>query len=170
MSMISQHGIRKLPEYAPPTSTDPCRIDGATIRSEQGSISTCYVPSYPGSQIWFDYSVDNPHPPNAQYFFKLLHNGEVFTSWDCTSKHDYQGRTTYGLKYPGAHPQTGHPVVERQAFRFSTEPARHVGPFDNCVELRVHCIEHRAQVPLEVNSIGTNEMIAGQNIYRDGFQ
>ena len=170
VSMISQHGVGKLPEYQPPTSTGPFRIDGATPGSERDSIATCYVPSYPGAQVWFDYSVDNPHPPNAQYFFKLLHNGEVFTSWDCTSKYDYRGRTTFGLKYLGDHPQTGHPVVERQAFRFSTEPARYSGPVDNCVELRVHRIEHRVRTPLETDSTRPKETVAGQNIYHDGLR
>lgn len=170
MSMISQHGIRKLPEYEPPIPADPFRMDGPTLRSERDSVASCYVPSFSGSQIWFDYAIENPHPPNAQYFFKLLRNGEVFTSWDCTAKHGYQGRTTFGLKFLGTHPQTGQPIVERQAFRFSTEPAGHVDPFDDCIEVRVHRIEHRARLPLDAANIRTDEAVAGQNIYHDGFQ
>jgi hypothetical protein len=168
VSMISQHGIRKLPEYEPPILADPFRADSPTLRSEMDSVASCYVPSYPGSQIWFDYSVENPHPPNAQYFFKLLRNGEVFTSWDCTARHDYRGRTTYALKYLGTHPQTGQPVIKRQAFCFDIEPSVHVGPFENCIEVRVHRIEHRARLPLGAARIRTDEPLAGENIYRDG--
>jgi hypothetical protein len=170
VSMISQHGIRKLPEYEPPMSADPFRIDGPTLRSERDSVASCYVPSHPGSQIWFDYSVENPHPPNAQYFFKLLRNGEVFTSWDCTSKHNYQGRTTFALKYLGTHPQTGQPVIERQAFRFSTESPSYVGPSDDCIEIRVHRVEHRERLPLEAAGVRSDEVLAGENIYNDGFR
>jgi hypothetical protein len=168
VSMVSQYGIRKLPEYEPPISADPFRINGPSLRSD--SVASCYVPYYPGSQIWFDYSIENPHPPNAQYFFKLLHNGEVFTSWDCTAKHDYQGRTTFALKYLGAHPQTGQPVIERQAFRFTTENPSNFGPFDDCVEIRVHRIEHRVRIPVETANARPDDVVAGKNIYHDGLQ
>jgi hypothetical protein len=170
VSVISQHGIRKLPEYDPPVSAEPSPIDGPAVRSENGSVASCYVPAYPGSQIWFDYSIENPHPPDAQYFFKLLRNGEVFTSWDCTAKHKYRGRTTYALKYLGTHPQTGQPVVERQAFRFSTKSPSQVGPFDDCIEIRVHRIEYRERIPLEVATTKVNEVVAGGNIYNDGIR
>lgn len=170
VSMISQHDIRKLPEYEPPSSADPFQTAGPSIRSEKDSIASCYVPAYPGAQIWFDYSIENPHPPNAQYFFKLVHNGEVFTSWDCTAKHDYQGRTTFALKYLGTHPQTGEPVIERQAFRFSTEMPSHIGPLDNCVEIRVYRIDHRATIPLAAANVRQDDVLAGENIYHDGFR
>ena len=168
--MVSQHGIRKLPEYQLLISADPFRIDGRTPGSKKDSMASCYVPSYPGSQIWFDYSIENPHPPNAQYFFKLLCNGKVYTSWDCTARNAYQGRTTYALKYLGTHPQTGQPVIERQAFRFSTESPSHVGSFDNCIEVRVHRIEHRVRLPVQAANVRTDEVLAGENIYHDGFR
>lgn len=148
VSLISQHDVRKFPEYDPPISADPFWIDGPVPRIEKDSIASCYVPYYPGSQVCIDYSIDNPHPPSAQYFFKLLGNGKVFTSWDCTAKHQYQGRTTYALKYLCFHPQTGQQIVERQAFRFSTEPSGCPGPFDNCIEVRVYRIEHRIRLSL----------------------
>jgi hypothetical protein len=170
VSMISQHGIRKLPEYEPPISADPFRIDGPTLRSEKDSIASYYVPSYPGSQIWFDYSVENPHPPNAQYFFKLLRNGKVFTSWDCTTQHDYKGTATYALKYLGNHPQTGQPIVEREAFHFAADMPHHVGPFDDCIEVKVYRIEHRGRLPLEAADVKTNEVFAGENVYDGGFR
>ncbi len=170
ISMISQHSIRKLPEYRRFISADPSSIDGHSIPFEKDSGVSCYVPSYPGTHVWFDYSIENPHPPNAQYFFKLLHNGKSFTSWDCTAKHDYQGRTTFGLKYLGTHPQTGLPVVERQAFRFPNESSSQVGPFDNCIELRVHRIEHRERLPLDAANIATDEALVGEEKYQNGLR
>lgn len=171
MSMISQHDIRKLPEYEPPASAGAFHTDGPPLRSEdKASITCCFVPSYPGSQIWFDYSIENPHPPNAQYFFKLLRNGEVFASWDCTAEHNYKGRTTYALKYLGTHPQTGQPVIERRAFRFSTEPLSHNGPSDNVVEVRVHRVEHRRRLPLDDAKVKADDVLAGVNICHDGLR
>jgi hypothetical protein len=165
--MISQHGIRKIPEYDPPISVDSSPLDGPVLRSENGSVASCYVLTSPGSQIWFDYYVENPHPPDAQYFFKLLRNGEVCTSWDCTAKYKYQGRTTYALKYLGTHPQTGQPVIERQAFCFSTKSPSPVGPFDDCIEIRVHRIDHRERIPLEVATVNVKDVLAGGNTHND---
>jgi hypothetical protein len=168
VSMILQHEIRKVPEYDPPTLDDPFRIDGPTLRSVDESIASCYVPILNGSQIWFDYSIDTPHPPNAQYFFKLLRNGELLTSWDCTAKHDYQGRTTHGLKYIGVHPHTGQSIVRRQDFIFSTQETGLVGPFDNCVEVRVHRIDHRARVTLD-SMPQSHEALAQENTNLSGL-
>lgn len=45
---------------------------------------SCYVPIYPGAQIWIEYSVDRPQPPEAIYLFKLFISGHFVTSWVST--------------------------------------------------------------------------------------
>lgn len=50
-----------------------------------GASSTvaCYIPIYPGAQIWIEYSVDRPQPSEAIYVFKLFISGHFVTSWVC---------------------------------------------------------------------------------------
>lgn len=151
VSIVSQFDIRKLPEFRPCESNDPFHQEGPALRSDDNSMASCYVPIYPGSQIWFEYSIDAPHPPEASYFFKLLHNGQVVTSWDCTAKHGYHGKTIYSIEFIGIDSLTGAPLVRRHAFKFSSRYLKEedVGPFDDCIEFRVHRIEHRQRIPLE---------------------
>jgi hypothetical protein len=79
ISIVSQFDIRKIPEFVAMSNRDPFAPDDKATAS-------CYVPIYPGSQLWFEYSLDGPHPPNASYLFKILHNSRFVTSFDCTAK------------------------------------------------------------------------------------
>ena len=153
VTIVSQFDIRKLPEFKPRESDDAINHNEPALRSNDNSIASCYTPLYPGSQIWFEYSIDGPHPPQAAYFFKLLHNGQTVTSWDCTAKHGYHGKTTYNIQYIGNDNFTGMPLVKRQAFKFSPQSLKEVGAFDDCIEVRVHRIEHRQKVPLEESNV-----------------
>jgi hypothetical protein len=149
VSIVSQFDIRKLPEFRPLELNDPFHQRGPALRSDDNSVASCYVPIYPGSQIWLEYSIDAPHPQDASYFFKMLHNSHVVTSWDCTAKHGYRGKTTYNIQYIGNDNSTGMPLIRRQAFKFSSPDHKDdVGPFDDCIEIRVHRIEHRQRVAL----------------------
>ena len=134
VNIVSRHDLRKLPEYRSPGLVDTL---------QPNSIATCYVPSHPGREVWFAYSVQGPHPPNAQYLFKLLHNGHVFATWDCTAKYKYQGLTMYALELTSEQGQTGQATFQRHAFRFPAEMPTEVEPSDDCIEIRIHRIEHR---------------------------
>jgi len=70
VSAVSQIDARPLPEYS--TASD---------FPDSGGVAACYLPIYPGSQIWFEYSIDGPHPKNAMYLFKLFMDGHLVTSW-----------------------------------------------------------------------------------------
>lgn len=72
---ISVHGVsqieaRRLPEYSTAQAVD-----------SNGPVAACYIPTIPGAQIWFEYSIDGPHPPNAMYLFKLFIDGQHVTTW-----------------------------------------------------------------------------------------
>ena len=164
VSIVSQFDIRKLPEFSPCQSNDPFQQAGPTLRSDDRSVASCYVPIYPGSQIWFQYSVDAPHPPGASYFFKMLHNGQVVTSWDCTSKHGYHGNMTYNIRYVGNDNLTGIALVQRQVLKFTpAEPTKDVDPFDDCIEIRIHRIEHRQRMALDSSNAGIQALENGQS-------
>jgi hypothetical protein len=81
--MVSQFDIRRLPELVAPSDRDPFE---SSLPPDDKAIASCYIPIYPGSQLWFEYNLDGPHPPNASYLFKMLHNGKLVTSFDCTAK------------------------------------------------------------------------------------
>jgi hypothetical protein len=149
VSIVSQFDIRKLPELSPRKSNDSFHHQGPALRSDDNSVAFCYVPIYPGSQVWFEYSIDAPRPPDASYLFKMLHNKQIVTSWDCNGKHGYHGKMAYNLQYIGNNNFTGMPLVKRQAFKFSaTDRNKDVSPFDDCIEIRVHRVEHRQRIPI----------------------
>lgn len=70
--VVSQIDARRLPEY---------RI--SQVSGESDNVVSCYIPIYEGAQIWFEYSIDGPHPPHAMYLFKLFASGQLITSWVC---------------------------------------------------------------------------------------
>ena len=167
VNVVSQLDIRKIPEFSPRQPNDPFHREGPRLRSEDNSVASCYIPVYPGSQIWLEYSIDAPHPPDASYFFKMIHNAQVVTSWDCTARHCYHGKLAYNLQYIGDDNINGMPLVRRQAFNFSPRVRKDVGPFDDCIEVRVHRIKHWQRVPLDSKLI-TKSVIPESN-HLDGL-
>jgi hypothetical protein len=122
INIISQFDVCKLPEYkhiaaSAETGNDPFfaaapRRTLAISPPPPYPIASCCVPSYPGSQIWFEYTIDGPHPPDAIYFFKLTINDVVVTGWDCTAKHGFHGKMMYNLVSEGLQ------LFQRQSLRF----------------------------------------------------
>lgn len=151
--IISQFDVCKLPEFhyrTSPQPVDPFQIDGqheVPIPSPS-STASCHVPIYPGSQIWFEYSIDGPHPPEAAYYFKLFLNSQVVTAWDCTAKHDFHGKMMYNLVNEGTDALTTEPLVRRQALRFGDGLEDHqVGELDDhLIQINVYRIEHRRRI------------------------
>lgn len=150
ISVISQFDIQKLPEFplrhTSPSSNRSYDTNKAATKANRGTAS-CYIPIYPGSQFWFEYSVDGPHPPNAAYLFKLLLDGRPIVSWDCTAKHGYHGKMMYNLLWEGYH-DTGETKVLRQAMHFPSEPDNEprLHQFMDVIEIWVHRIEHRKRI------------------------
>ena len=153
--IISQFDICKLPEFKyprSPTSNDPFEPNNLHKAPSPPlppfPTASCYVPIYPSSQIWFEYTVDGPHPPGAAYFFKLIINGKVITSWDCTAKHGFHGKMVYNLVSEGIDPETECAVLKRQALRFGDGLEYNVrGRWDeDLILISVHRIEHRRRV------------------------
>lgn len=70
INVVSQFDAKRLPEHSTARAFD-----------DSGTVVACYIPIYAGAQIWLEYSIDGPHPPKAAYFFKMLINGQVVTSW-----------------------------------------------------------------------------------------
>ncbi|KAH0844175.1 hypothetical protein FOPE_08773 [Fonsecaea pedrosoi] len=152
--IISQFDICKLPEfqYHKPSSgpKDPFQLNYQHENAPSSPFPSvaCFVPIYPGSQIWFEYTVDGPHPPEAAWFFKLLINGKVVTSWDCTAKHGFHGKMMYNLVSEGLDPDSGRAVLKTQALRFGDglEDGERGGHDEDIVQINVHRIEHRKRV------------------------
>ena len=165
ISIISQFDIRKLPEFRfrqPSPSPDCARHQNTTLSTK--ATASCFVPIYPGSQIWFEYNIDGPHPPKAAYFFKLLFNGRVVTSFDCGSKHNYNGKMMYNLVAQGRDDMTGEMKIVRQAVHFSSEPENgKSGSQEDVIEFRVHRIEHRKRIRELKEGVGAVEVGLGQS-------
>ncbi|EXJ64387.1 hypothetical protein A1O7_00723 [Cladophialophora yegresii CBS 114405] len=142
INVISQFDICKLPEYAATTSndTDPFRTADRPEKHAPPSYTTatCYIPIYPGSQIWLEYTIDGPHPAGASYFFKLFVNGMVVTSWDCTAKHGFHGKMMYNLVHEGRG------QVKRQALKFGDGIGN--GQGEDIMSVHVYRIEKRVRV------------------------
>ncbi|KAI1629185.1 hypothetical protein EDD37DRAFT_40008 [Exophiala viscosa] len=160
--IISQFDICKLPEFhypTPPQPADPFQVDSnhEPMIASPSPTASCHVPIYPGSQIWFEYSIDGPHPPGAAYYFKLFINGKVITAWDCTAKHDFHGKMMYNLVNDGTEPLTGGLAVRRQALRFGDGlEDRQVGELDDdLIQINVYRIEHRKRIRDLVQGLGS---------------
>ena len=147
ISIISQFDICELPEFRfHELSQDPFHDNGTT--SNGRATASCYVPIYNGCQVWFEYSIDGPHPPSAAYLFKLSINGRPVTNWDCAAKHDYHGKMMYNLSLEDMDPKTGEAQVIRQAMHFApeieAEQQLHEG--SDVIEVKVHRIEYRQRI------------------------
>ncbi|KAK7894900.1 hypothetical protein LTR67_005639 [Exophiala xenobiotica] len=150
--IISQFDVCRLPEFRYPSSPqpeDPFQVDGKTHSPSSTAYPTasCHVPIYPGSQIWFEYAIDGPHPPEAAYFFKLSINGKAITAWDCTAKHGFHGKMMYNLLNEGPDPVTGEGLVRRQALRFCDGIENRDRELDDdLIQINVYRIEHRKRI------------------------
>ncbi|KAK5198730.1 hypothetical protein LTR47_002289 [Exophiala xenobiotica] len=150
--IISQFDVCRLPEFRYPSSPqpeDPFQVDGKTHSPSSTAYPTasCHVPIYPGSQIWFEYAIDGPHPPEAAYFFKLSINGKAITAWDCTARHGFHGKMMYNLLNEGPDPVTGEGLVRRQALRFGDGIENRDRELDDdLIQINVYRIEHRKRI------------------------
>lgn len=70
VNVVSQIDAQRLLEYSTAQSFDT-----------HGRVAACYVSIQPGAQLWLEYALDGPHPDEAAYFFKLLIDGQVISSW-----------------------------------------------------------------------------------------
>ncbi|ETI28320.1 hypothetical protein G647_00769 [Cladophialophora carrionii CBS 160.54] len=142
VNVISQFDICKLPEFAATTfnHTDPFGIANRPENHAPPSYPTaaCYIPIYPGSQIWLEHTIDGPHPAEASYFFKLFVNDKVVTSWDCTAKHGFQGKMMYNLVHEGGG------QVKRQALKFGDGMGNRQG--EDVMRVHVYRVEKRVRV------------------------
>lgn len=168
VSIVSQFDIQKLPEFCIPASMQRCNfllpsagpaeddpftsmppLDGPKSSLRNAATAACFIPVYPGSQIWLEYSISPPHPSNATYFFKLLHNGHLVTSWDCTEKHGYFGKMCYPLEL------VGEAQVRRRGLRFSSgrtldeEAKLGLAVGDDCLEVRMYRVEGRQRISID---------------------
>lgn len=69
VNVASQIDAHPLPEFSTAQGLGP------------SSTVACYIPIYPGAQIWIEYSVDRPQPSEAIYLFKLFISSQFVTSW-----------------------------------------------------------------------------------------
>lgn len=161
INIVSQFDAKRLPEHSTARAFD-----------SSGTVVACYVPIHAGAQIWLEYSIDGPHPPKAAYFFKMLMNGQVVTSWvsqvqrfiephtdqliqDCTAKHEYQGKTVYLLQTVRSSINNQLSVLQKSMAFGSTDRSKSPDARNDCVEIRVHRIEHRRRIrelPLDIPS------------------
>lgn len=119
-SCVSQFDILTIPEFKPPiTPTDPFQNVPPLI-SDDNSLVSVYLPTYPSSQFWLCYSIAPPYPPKALYYFKLYINGKTVVSWGCGEEEGYKGKTMFGLFSPGPSPFK-HSLVERRVLFFGPD-------------------------------------------------
>ncbi|EXJ92497.1 hypothetical protein A1O3_01049 [Capronia epimyces CBS 606.96] len=184
--IISQFDICRLPEFRYPKPyqpADPFQVQGQGSHAPEEATSSpsptasCYVPVYPGSQIWFEYTIDGPHPPGAAYFFKMFLNGRAITAWDCTAKHGFHGKMMYNLVPGGVDPMTGETGVRRQALKFGagSEERAGGGLQGDLIQINVHRIEHRKRIRdlqhgLGSVDINSNNAVGLRGLLEPGFR
>ncbi|KAG8534051.1 uncharacterized protein KY384_000894 [Bacidia gigantensis] len=137
ITLISQLGIKEVPEFnPPPVSNDPFS-DYPIAIDEPRATTSVYVPTYPESQFWIQYSISPPHPPQALYYFKVVINDKSVVSWGCGVEDGYEG----GL--------------EKRAFAFAAEKGGRGGvggrDTDDMIEIRVYRAKGRRGVEPDVD-------------------
>jgi hypothetical protein len=180
INIVTQHDIAKLPEYKPPSFTahvsDPPVIHIASLAApsppRRGQVlspttfaaSICIIPILPSSQIWLEYTIDGPHPPNASYLFRLSVNGRDIVSWDCTRKHGWCGKMMYVLSVEQATRSCGYQPVKRLALRFGDNGE------DDVLEVKVFRIEKRVRIR-DISEVGRVDagMKDGLKLTNSGF-
>lgn len=152
IAIISQYDCLQLPEYAPRANlADPFTTQPTLISPSEGLVSV-YIPTYPASTFWLSYSISAPHPPKAEYYFKLFLNGNHFVSWGCGEKERFMGKTMFGLfRGPGGE-------MERRVLSFQPEEDDGSGMVRNDVmEVRVYRAKGRRKAIAEVEPFDTGD-------------
>ena len=170
VSLTSHFDVRRFPEFSIPPQlysqrsapskaaavladpfTEPVEAPSDLLSTPESvakkSIASCFVPIWPGSQVWLEYGVQPPHPPNASYFFKLLHNEQSVASWDCTGQNGYGGKVHHVLNFGG------NGEAQKMILQFSTDIAHcskpGMLPENDCLEVRIHRIGARKRLNIE---------------------
>ncbi|KAI9715629.1 MAG: hypothetical protein M1828_000772 [Chrysothrix sp. TS-e1954] len=106
ITLRSQYDVLSLPEFAPTsgsaTGTPSATSDGASPaispgEQKAGSQVSVFVPIYPSSQFWIDYSIEPTDPVPVYFFFKLFVNGTLFVNWGVGKEDNYRGKTMHGF-------------------------------------------------------------------------
>lgn len=101
LELHSQFDIETIPEYRPRPQEHYAErgLSGKVppFIDEKSATCSVYVPVLPGSQFWIGYSVAQPVPEDQQFLFKLFINGAHIVSWSTGSKHNWKGKTMFGL-------------------------------------------------------------------------
>ncbi|KAI9679853.1 MAG: hypothetical protein M1817_004867 [Caeruleum heppii] len=155
LSLISQFDILTIPEFSPTLShtlsaqSNPDTSTADPPPSPHSTVSVL-IPSYPSSQFWLSYSIAPPHPPRAQYYFKLYLAGRHVVSWGVSERNGFVGKTMFGL-FDAGEDWMGIERVERRAFCFGAEGVDQSSEMDEkpVMEVRVFRAKGRKRVPVQ---------------------
>ncbi|KAI9837440.1 MAG: hypothetical protein M1837_002962 [Sclerophora amabilis] len=141
VALVSQFDLLTIPEYAPPAPPETLDPDFLTSPDPPSSVHqghslvSVYVPQYPCSQFWLQYSVSPPNPAGMHYYFKMFINGRHIVSWGVSKAHKYAGKTMFGL-FDAGEDWMGVRKVEKRVMCFSGANTRGVGT-SGSLEVRV---------------------------------
>ncbi|KAF2502703.1 hypothetical protein BU16DRAFT_554749 [Lophium mytilinum] len=166
LELSSQHGIQTIPEYVAPEKPSPdasapkllSDVHENKVREEPSSTCEVYIPTYPSSQFWFNYSIAPPIPPDLScFFFKLFLNGMYMVSWGCGPEEGWAGRTMFGL-YERPEDEYGRKRVEKRALFFGGKDDKgkevHWDDAAAFMEVRVYRAKGRKRVPRQLEEFG----------------
>ena len=121
IQLISQYGLYAIPEFTPPAEPSDPFYDAPTLQRDELSLTSVYVPTYPGSQFWIKYEILPPFPPKQQFYFKLYINGDCKVSWGCGEEQGYKGKTMFVL-YEHAQSNSTERLIERRVLCWGPDP------------------------------------------------
>ncbi|MCJ1474936.1 hypothetical protein MMC13_003596 [Lambiella insularis] len=154
--ITSQYDCLNLPEYAPRSDLNDPFSDNPMLKSPSQPLVSVYVPAYPSSTFWLSYSISPPHPPKAQYYFKLFINGNHFVSWGCGEKERFTGKTMFGL-YRGRNGE-----IERRVLSFGPEDDSSGAVSIDIMEVRVYRSKGRRKAIAEVEPFESEKRLTGK--------
>ncbi|KAF2202396.1 hypothetical protein GQ43DRAFT_439732 [Delitschia confertaspora ATCC 74209] len=166
LELRSQFDIDTFPEYYPPTPKSEeggnnCSKGIAALKAVDDDASTCnvYIPAFPGSHFWINYSISPPIPDVTAYFlFKMYIDGTHVVSWSCGKEDNWSGKTVFVL-HEKADSSSDKKRIEKRFFCFSTldkmggkRKKNAVNGYDssNFVEITVHRARGRKRIPRQL--------------------
>ncbi|KAF2757859.1 hypothetical protein EJ05DRAFT_485944 [Pseudovirgaria hyperparasitica] len=147
LGVNSQFDVEQVPEFAPPKKPGFPKL-------LENNVASVYIQSRPGAQFWVCYSLSEPEPPSAYFFFKLSINDTDVVSWGVGKEEDYQGKTMHALYEATETWNARSSATERRGFFFAANSRQDdnlEGNYGARFEIRVYRAAGRQRIAKDMN-------------------
>jgi hypothetical protein len=161
LSLVSQFDIMSIPEFPPPKKR-PNPFELPTLKDDELSLISVFIPTYPCSQFWIAYSIAPPYPPKSLFYFKLFLNGVCVANWGCDKQNEFKGKTMFGLYRSDAHGKE--PVIQKRMICFGQG---YRSSDDEVLEIKIYRCKGRKRCPPVLERYGGESVESESNVKKE---